>query len=451
MVPIERAVVIGGSIGGLAAAATLAGQAREVVVVERRVPEGGSVAPQGLLPHVMLAPGSRVLERLFPGFAAELLTKGALEVTAADQVPCYWVAAGARRDHLILPSYGFPRAMCSRALIEEQLRERVAALPNVEVRHGSIDGLTIAETSGGGHRITGVHVRGEKTRLTADVVIDGGGRSSASSDWLGAAGLPSPDVDEVVVDVRYTAFVVERRPGDFDGGVVAVVQNTRHQPRVGVAVPLEGDCWHVLLGGYFRDTAETDPDGAARFAASLSDPVLAELMRRPQNTEPARYNFKSSRRHRWERLSQPPQGLYAVGDAVASFNPIYGQGMTSALLQVEALGEHLDRHGGKPGTEKAFARRAARVVDNPWLIATGADFAYPQTRGRRPLGNASLNRYVERVTRAAAVDDVVNAAFTAVQQLDAPPATLFRPPILARTLRSGRSRRSPSTSRSLVR
>jgi 2-polyprenyl-6-methoxyphenol hydroxylase-like FAD-dependent oxidoreductase len=437
-----RAVVIGGSVGGLAAAAMLASRAREVVVIERRLPEHGSVAPQGQLPHVMLAPGSRVLEQLFPGFSAALLSKGAFEVPGTDKVPCYWVAAGARRDHLVLPSPGFPRAMCSRALIEDRLRERVTALANVRVEQGNVVGLAVAGTRDGEHRVTGVHVRGGDTALSGDVVVDAGGRGSCTSEWLRAAGAPGPTVDEVVVDVRYTAFVVERRPDDFAGGVAAVVQNTRRVPRIGVAVPLEGDRWHVLLGGYFGDAAPTDPAGAARFAASLCDPVLAELVERPHLSKPTRYTFKSSRRQRWERLSRPPRGLYVVGDAVASFNPIYGQGMTSALLQVQALGEHLDQHGTAPGTEGVFARRAARVVDNPWLVATGADLAYPQARGRRPLGNAPLNRYVERVARAAATDDVVNAVLTAVQQLDAPPTALFRLPVLARTLRSQGSRRS---------
>jgi hypothetical protein len=126
-----------------------------------------------------------------------------------------------------------------------------------------------------------------------------------------------------------------------------------------------------------------------------------------------------------------------VGDAVASFNPLYGQGMTSALLQAEVLGAAVDRFGNRPRLAPTIARATARVVANPWTTATGADFIYAATEGRRPRGATVINRYVERVTRAAAVDETVNAGFTGVQQLLAAPPTLFRPSIVLRSWRYG--------------
>lgn len=439
MSTFERVVVIGGSIAGLATAATLADRAREVVVLERRdVDPTGSVAPQGHLPHVLLVAGARVLEQLFPGFAAELVRRGAHQGgTDPHRLPCHWVAAGAARDHLCLPDLGFPRALCSRGLVETRLREVVAALPNVELVHAAVEGLAVHAGPAEEAVVTGVRVRGSAAPLETDLVVDAGGRTSRADGWLSSSGVPGPEVLEVVVDLRYTAFHVERRPEDLDGAAFAVIQNTSDLPRIGVALPMEGDRWQVVLGGYFGQAAPVDPAGARDFARSLTDPALVELLGRPFLDEPSRYTFRSSRRRRWDKLPRAPRGYCAVGDSVASFNPIYGQGMTSALLQAEALGAAVDRHGNGPGLTRAASRSVARVADGPWTTATGADFIYAATAGRRPPGNASVNRYVERVTRAAAVDESVNRAFTAVQQLLAAPQSLFGPAVMTRVLRHG--------------
>jgi 2-polyprenyl-6-methoxyphenol hydroxylase-like FAD-dependent oxidoreductase len=443
---IDKAVVIGGSMAGLATAATLSSRVREVVVVERRTTDGqASVAPQGHLPHVMLAAGARALEDLFPGFAERLVQRGAV-VGGADphRLSCYWPAAGAVRDHLRLPDLGFSRALCSRALVEEHLRAATLALPNVSLLHASVEALEIRHGSGDRVTVRGLALHGSRASLEADLVVDASGRNSRVESWLGAAGLAPPPHSEVVVDLRYTAFVVERRAEDLDGAAIAIVQNTPSLPRIGVALPMEGDRWQVVLGGYFGAAAPGDPAGARAFARSLSDPVLAQLLDRPQLGEPSHYTFRSSLHRHWDKAAPAPLGLCAVGDAVASFNPIYGQGMSSALLQAAALGKAVDRHGNDVSLHRAYARAAAKVVANPWLTATGSDLVYASTVGDRPPGNAFVNRYVDRVTRAAAVDETVNEAFTAVQQLLAAPPTLFRPGVVVRALRRGaRSRTSP--------
>lgn len=431
MVTIDRAVVIGGSIAGLAAAATIAGRARQVLVVERREPPAtGSVAPQGHLPHVMLSSGARVLEELFPGFAQDLIDHGAS--SGGDdpvRLPCHWVAGGATRTHLRMRDPGFPRALCSRGLVESRLRAATLALPGVHPIRASVEALDLHRDPAHGLTATGVRLRGVAEPVGADLVVDASGRGSRTE-----RDLPEPPpATEVIVDLRYTAYVVDRHDDDLDGAAFAVIQNTRDLPRMGVALPMEGRRWQLVLGGYFGVAAPRDPDGARGFARSLADPALATLFARPFLEEPAGYTFRSSRRRHWDRLSEYPRHLGVVGDAVASFNPVYGQGMSAALLQVEALGRLLAR----PWSDRAAARAVTAVADNPWLTATGADLVYPATRGRRPAGNRAVNRYVDRVTRAAAVDDRANAALTDVQQLTTAPASLFRPRVVASALRFG--------------
>ena len=42
----------------------------------------------------------------------------------------------------------------------------------------------------------------------------------------------------------------------------------------------------------------------------------------------------------------------------------------------------------------AFYKQAAKVIANPWQIAVGADFAYPECTGPKPAGTDLINRYM---------------------------------------------------------
>ncbi|MDN5860539.1 MAG: FAD-dependent oxidoreductase [Pseudonocardia sp.] len=425
---LNRVVVIGGSMAGLAAAATLSSRAGEVVVVERH--EAPALPPQAGLPHAMLLSGYLVLNELFPEIGRRLLARGA-EPGGSDptRLACYWAAAGVVRRELRFTERGITRALCSRELIQEEVRASVETLPNVRWRPD-----TVTEVIVRGGAVQGVGLRSGHS-VEADLVVDAGGRSGGVR--LGSD-VPEPPISEVGVDIRYTTFIVERRPGDLDGAALAVVQNTPSIPRMGIALPMEHGRWNVGFGTYFGQSAPTDLDGARAYAAAaLADPVLAGLFDRPFLDGARRYLFRTGQRRHWERLPHPVPGYVAVGDSVASFNPIYGQGMSSALLQVRELGRLVDRHGGGRALAAAAPKAIARVVDAPWQISTGADFMYNQTVGARPRGQDRINSYVTRVMRAAAVDDRVNLAFTSVSQLLAPPAALFAPPVLGRVLRHG--------------
>ncbi len=139
-------------------------------------------------------------------------------------------------------------------------------------------------------------------------------------------------------------------------------------------------------------------------------------------------------------MRAPIEGLGPVGDSVASFHPLYGQGMSSAALQAVALRDTVADCGPGPELVRAMAARSARIVDNPWTIATGGDFMYPDPRGQRPKAVGWVNRYLARVMRAAAVDPMVNDAFCRVFHLLERPESLFRPAVAMRVAAHGNSR-----------
>jgi hypothetical protein len=132
-----------------------------------------------------------------------------------------------------------------------------------------------------------------------------------------------------------------------------------------------------------------------------------------------------------------------MGDAVASFNPIYGQGMSVAALEALALRRHLER-GVEPQPRRFFGD-LARVVDVPWAIAAGGDLAVPGVQGRRTLRVRLVNAYIARLHAAAAHDARLASAFVRVAGMVAPPQTLLRPGVAVRVLRASLHRATGTT------
>ena len=133
-----------------------------------------------------------------------------------------------------------------------------------------------------------------------------------------------------------------------------------------------------------------------------------------------------------------------VGDAVASFNPIYGQGMSVAALDAVAL-HHALAAGGTDALARRYFDRVSPVIDNAWLLAAGADFQFAETTGPRPRGVGLMNRYLSRLLRRAHTDGVLADAFARVFQMEDPPGALLRPSVAWRVFApTGLVNRSPA-------
>jgi 2-polyprenyl-6-methoxyphenol hydroxylase-like FAD-dependent oxidoreductase len=135
-----------------------------------------------------------------------------------------------------------------------------------------------------------------------------------------------------------------------------------------------------------------------------------------------------------------PAGLVVMGDAMCSFNPIYGQGMTVSALEAEALGATLaEQPGAWASIATRYCARAAKCIDIAWRMAVGEDFRYPATTGPKPRGLAFLNWYGSKVHAARLRDAQVTLAFVEVMNMRKPPASLFRPGMIWRVLRAGKA------------
>jgi 2-polyprenyl-6-methoxyphenol hydroxylase-like FAD-dependent oxidoreductase len=435
----SHAVVIGASMAGLLGARALADAYERVTIVERdRLPavgEGRKAVPQGRHVHLLLPAGRRCLDELLPGLGEQLIAAGAspfgpdeLRFEVAGHVITRDVAGEADETSL----------SASRPLIEGHVRRRVLELSGVEVIEGA-SAVGVA-TDRSGERITGVRIKsrdggGDEQLLDADLVLAATGRGGRVPAWLEELGYPRPAEERLAVELLYATRTLRRKPGALGGDKWVLIGARPGRPRTLVLSAVEGDRWLLTLAGYGPEHhPPTDEQGFMEFAANVGPPEVVAAIRDAEPLgEIATHGFPANQRRRYEQLDRLPEGLLVAGDAIASFNPLYGQGMTVAALEAAALRDCLSR-GEQPLAER-FLRAATKHIDHAWQMAIGSDLALPEVEGERPLGVRALNSYIDRLLRVAQRDPVVASAFRNVVGMLRSPTHVMRPAIALRVLR----------------
>jgi 2-polyprenyl-6-methoxyphenol hydroxylase-like FAD-dependent oxidoreductase len=332
-----------------------------------------------------------------------------------------------------------PSYQPSRPYLEWRIRTQLRAWPNVEI----VDQCKVIDLAYTDDRVTGAVVRGvdEVERvLQADLVLDATGRGGRTAKWLAAMGYAKPPEDRLEVDIRYVSRHLRLRPGAMGREKVVIIGAAAGRP-TGVFFAQEGDDrWILTLIGYRGFHPPTDPDGFLKFAESVVPAHVFAAIREAEPLDDAvAHRYRASVRRRYDRLTRFPAGLLVVGDALCSFNPAYGQGMSTAALQAMALRDCLA--DGPEQLARRFFRAAAKRTEVAWQLAVGGDLALPEVDGPRPLQARIANAYIDRVLCAAEHDWAVAERFMKVCWLIAPPTLLFSPMTVGRVLVGSRRRR----------
>ncbi|MEI5102663.1 FAD-dependent monooxygenase [Streptomyces sp. PmtG] len=440
-----RAVVIGGGYAGLVTARVLADHFADVLVLERdpvRTDTGVHPhVPQGYHAHALLARGGDALERLFPGLRAELAELGAPVFDYGERISFLLPTGYAPPDPVGISVQTFTRDE-----LERRLRQRVVALPAVRLLAG-VRCETVTGSAPG--RLDRVRYRADgaadPVETSADLVVDASGRATAVDRWLSEAGLPVSGKTVVKAKITYTSASYERPPRDRqDFDLAYQMAFAPDVPRGGVVLAVEHHRWMCSLFGTDEHVPPTDDDGYLAFADTLGNPRLAEQIKcGTRQGEIHRYTNPGNEWRLHHKNARWPERLIAVGDAICVFNPVYGQGLTVAALEAEALGALLDRRradaSGLDGLSRAHQRAAARVIQVPWTMATSSDLMWAP--GRKPLPARFAHWYNRHVFAVAAHDAGVWARFVRVLNMTAPPSLLFHPAVLAKVARNALSGR----------
>jgi 2-polyprenyl-6-methoxyphenol hydroxylase-like FAD-dependent oxidoreductase len=434
----DHAVVLGASMSGLLAARVLADFYRTVTLVERDVlsdsPTNRPGVPQGRHGHLLMRRGSQILSGLFPGFLDELV---------ADGVPVWNDGDLSKidvsfRGHHILRSGRFTDLSStafyspSRPFLEFHVRQRVLALSNVRLsqRRDILDLTSTPERD----RVTGVRTAdrqsGAEERLDGDLVVDAMGRGSRAPAFLESLGYERPAEDELVIKLTYSSepFRVPR------GTLNEKVYVYNFVPGLPKAVSLfgyEDDSWLLTVQGIMGQETPFNHAEMLEFVADVApDHIVAALHSGQPTGDVARHRIRSNRWRRYDKLRRLPSGLLSIGDAICSFNPIYGQGMTVAAMDALALHDCL--RDGPLDLSRRFFASAAEGIGGAWQMAVGSDLALPEVQSKRPISVRLPNAYNDWVLTAAETDCQVAEQFWKVLNLIELPSHLLRPSVMAR-------------------
>jgi 2-polyprenyl-6-methoxyphenol hydroxylase-like FAD-dependent oxidoreductase len=444
----EHAVVLGASMAGLVAARALAEFYETVTVVERDALSDAADhrrgVPQGRQAHGLLLSGAQALEELFPGILDELVEAGAPSIDYRDLSKLHFNMGG----HLAVQSgsaEGLRAYTPSRPFLESHTRRRVRAIPNIAFldNHDVVD--VTSNTSR--DRITGARIVSRRSHaeseLSADLVVDATGRGARTPAMLERLGYARPAEDDVVIHLTYASQLLRMPPESLHecAGIVAPVPG---RPTGMAILRYEHDTVMFAVFGMAGNVPPVECSAMCAFAEPFAPAHLLAAIRAAEPLgEAARHRFPSSRWRRYHKARRLPGGLLVVGDAVCSFNPIYGQGMTVAALEALALRKCLSR--GATDLPRRFFRATAKPIGQAWQLAVGGDLSLPEIQGTPPLSTRLLNGYMERLLTAAEYDVAAFEQFLKVAWLVDAPIQLLRPSMMWRAASANQRRQKRPT------
>jgi NAD(P)H-flavin reductase/ferredoxin/2-polyprenyl-6-methoxyphenol hydroxylase-like FAD-dependent oxidoreductase len=436
------AVVIGGSIAGMATAKVLTETFETVIVLEKdddhRRGEARPGAAQGWHLHHLLIAGQRQLETIFPGVIDDMTAAGAFRVDMGEQYRIMLAGSWKRPGHS-----GVDIVCAGRPLLEWCVRRRIDAEPAIQYRYASeVSDLVFDAAS---RTVVGVKaVRGgvEET-IAAEFVVDASGKNTpvpAMLDWIG---LEAPAVEEDCLNCFYSTMRHRVPAGQaWRDKVMVICYAQRPQQQYYAAQYYTDTSRTVLLTSLVGYNCYSPPRNAEEFrefARLMPSSKIGEALDGLEPCSPV-YNFRypEMRRLRYEDMAAPPAGLVAIGDAYCSADPVSGVGITKALLELDQLRALLRR---KTPRDQAFSRtyyqRIGKIADQVWSLIREQNLRYPWIKDgdkKRAFYFRLQNWYVDRIFELMLEDHAVYGIYLRVSHLVEPATALMKPSLVARVL-----------------
>lgn len=433
-----QAVIIGGSIAGMCAARAVSDFYEKVIIIERdSILENTSIrpgVPQSRHLHAILLRGLQIMQELFPELEAELDSNNVPEIIDGIDFrmlfPNGWSP---------LMNLGLKARSCTRPMLEAAIRKQVLKIRQIEIIDGAHVDAPILDDQG--QKIIGVEIRensGRHSQIHADLLIDASGRHSRSAQWLADRNFGLVQENIVNAFWGYAARMYEI-PNDFKKHWkgIYIMNKAPNFPRLGIALPMEGNRWLVNLAGVMKDYPPSDEDGFLKYAQSLRSSEIYDAIRYAKPLSPI-YEFRhtANRRKYFENLQRWPERFLVMGDALCAFNPVYGQGMSVCAMEAQALQKFLATNGSlENGGAQNFQKKIASIVEPCWMLATGEDHCWPGTEGAPPKKVMKIMQwYVHKIIDLAPKSHLAFLRFKQVSHMMKSPAAFFHPKLLLQVI-----------------
>jgi 2-polyprenyl-6-methoxyphenol hydroxylase-like FAD-dependent oxidoreductase len=402
-----HAVVIGASIGGLCAARVLSEFFDRVTVFERdelpSTPGNRAAVPQGRHVHLLMARGALEFDELFPGLLDDMVAAG---VPILENRPdcIHFGAAG----HVLGTGHTlqdrFTAYVPSRPQLEWQIRRRVHDIPNVEIQHRSVAQPRFDFDA---QRVTGVLLDSDADEpdfVPSDLVVDAAGRGTRLPVWLEQWGFQRPPEKSIDVGIGYASQQFRLPEGAIRERVI-VAGASREQPRGLGLLGYEDGTWMLTTFGVAKVEPPQDfPEMVALAGTLLPDRIAGALRRAEPLGEVAFHRFPASRWRRYHELDRFPAGIVPLGDAVVSFDPTYGQGMTMTSLQAGHLRRALAEGGD---VVREVNRATAKTTFPVWMMTAIGDLTFHRATGDKPWWFGPVGSLFDQFLGAAETDPVL--------------------------------------------
>jgi 2-polyprenyl-6-methoxyphenol hydroxylase-like FAD-dependent oxidoreductase len=396
--------VVGGSLAGMCAARVLSDVSERVTVYERDDlpdhPANRAAVPQGRHVHLLMARGAQEFESHFPGLLADMVADG---VPMLENRPdcIHFGAAGHVLGTAHRLQHEFTAYVPSRPQLEWQIRKRVRDIGNVDFVHTVV---TEPAYDPARQRVTGVLLDSGRI-VDADLVVDATGRGTRLPVWLEKWGYERPAEETVDVGIAYAShqFYV---PEGLLAEKVVVAGASRAQPLGFGMLFYEDGNWNVTTFG----VGKVEPPQTVAQILDLADEILpahvsAALRKATPLGEMAFHRYPTSRWRRYDDLERFPAGIFPFGDAVVSFNPTFGQGMTMTAIQAGNLRTVLE--SGDPDVAGRLAQATAKTTWPVWMMTAIGDLTLHNATGQSKWWYKPVGGLFDQFLGAAETDPVL--------------------------------------------
>jgi len=427
-VEINHAVVAGAGMAGLLAAAALSDHVGKVTIIEKDLlpesPQFRNGVAQGAHVHTLLGFGVKAMDELIPGLMSDLYTAGAVKIRRNYDL-WFHDAIGPtpiRDVGLLTPSV-------TRPLLEHITRKRVLSLPNVNLR----DNTKLLDTElDKERRIAGVKIISDDVTeiLPTDLVIEGSGRASNLTKWLPEHGYGEVPLQRIKIMMGYTSGFFRLPKEVANEAKACLMLAIPPANRAAYLTPVDGDIWLATMYGRGHDTAPRELKGFLEWAEGLPHPVIHELLSQAESiSEFKTYKIPFGTWYRYDQMNEFPDGLIPMGEALTSFNPMYGQGMSLAAGQALALRDVVSSNSQERLAARYF-KLCHTLNSVGWSVMETRDYAHDITIGERPSDLESRWQAASALRQLAETDAEVHKLSVQVTHLLKSPKELSKPEIL---------------------